>query len=271
MTHAQKDRTTREKAARLRAEAEVAQARRRGHVVGAVVAAVVLVLVAAVVVVQQARHDRAVAAAAQPSGVPRNVSSDGGIVAVFPGAAAPTAAGAVTVELWEDLQCPACRAFSGANAAALERWARHGVVRLVYKPVSFLDGASTTRYSSRALNAAAAVADSAPAAFPAFHGLLFAHQPAEGGAGLTDAQLVEYAVQAGAPREAVASALATRRYQGWIVQRTEEFSRKYSGTPTIVVDGTVLRPDDPTTVISGAALQAAVAKAAAARGLPLPT
>ncbi len=271
MTNAQKVRTTREKAAQLRAEAAATSARRRGRVVAAVVGAVVLVLVAAVVVVQQGRHDQAVAAASGPSGVPRNLTSDGGIVATFPGSQAPAASGAVTVELWEDLQCPACRTFERANAAALERWAKQGLVRLVYRPVSFLDGASTTQYSSRALNAAAAVADSAPAAFPAFHDLLFEHQPAEGGAGLTDAQLVDYAVQAGAPRDAVASALATRRYQGWIVQRTEDFSRRFTGTPTIVVDGTVLQPDDPATVISGAALRAAVAKAAAAKGLPLPT
>jgi len=270
MTNAQKVRTTREKAAQLRAEAAVAQARRRGRIVAAVVAAVVLVLVATVVVVQQTRHDRAVATATQPSGVPRNLSSDGGIVATLPGSSVPAPSRAVTVELWEDLQCPACRAFGRANGATLESWAKQGLVRLVYKPVSFLDGASTTQYSSRALNAAAAVADAAPTAFPAFHDLLFAHQPAEGGAGLTDAQLVEYAAQAGAPRDAVASALASRRFQGWIVQRTEEFSRRFSGTPTVVVDGTVLKADDPATVISPAALTAAVAKAAAARGLPAP-
>ena len=271
MTNATSARTAREKAAQLRAEADRADRRRRSRIVGAIVAAVVVLVVGAVVVVQQARHDTVTAAAAQPSGVPRNPAPDGGIAGVFAGAIAlPARKTPVTVELWEDFQCPACRAFEAAQHATLERWAKQGVVRIVYKPVAFLDRASTTQYSTRAMIAAAAVVDSAPSAFPAFHDLLYAHQPEEGSAGLTDAQLVDYAVQAGAPRDAVASALASGRYQGWTVQRTEDFSTRYTSTPTVLVDGTVLPSDDPTTVISAATLRAAVAKAAAAKGLPAP-
>jgi protein-disulfide isomerase len=263
--------TAREKAALLRAEAERTAARRRARVVTVVVAAVVALAVGAVVAVQQSRHDAAVAAAARPAGVPRNLLPDGGVAAVLAGAARPPAGTRpVTVELWEDFQCPACREFETAHRATLERWARQGVVQLVYKPVSFLDRASTTQYSSRAMNAAAAVVDAAPAAFPAFHDLLFTHQPAEGGAGLTDAELVDLAVRAGAPRDAVASALAGRRFQGWVGQRTEDFSRRYTGTPTTVVDGVPLPPDDPRTVVSATSLRAAVTKAAAAKGLPAP-
>jgi protein-disulfide isomerase len=271
VTNATTARTAREKAAQLRAEAERTSRRRHSRLVTAIVAAVVALAVGAVVVVQQFRHDSVAAAAAQPSGVPRNLLPDGGIAGVFAGAATPPAGRTpVTVELWEDLQCPACRAFEDAQHATLERWAKQGVIRLVYKPVAFLDRASTTEYSTRALIAAAAVADTAPTAFPAFHDLLYAHQPAEGSAGLTDAQLVGYAVQAGAPRDAVASALATRRYQGWAVQRTEDFSTRFTSTPTVVVGGTVLTPDDPAAVISPASLRAAVAKAAATKGLPAP-
>jgi protein-disulfide isomerase len=271
VTNAATARTAREKAAQLRAEAERASRRRRSRIVTAIVAAVVALAVGTVVVVQQVRHDTVAAAAARPSGVPRNHLADGGIAGVFPGAAAPAAGTTpVTVELWEDLQCPACRAFEEARHETLERWAKQGVIRLVYKPVAFLDRASTTEYSTRALIAAAAVVDGAPAAFPAFHDLLFTHQPAEGSAGLTDAQLVDHAVQAGASRDAVASALATRRYQGWAVQRTEDFSTRFTSTPTVVVDGTVLTPDDPGSVISAASLRAAVAKAAAVKGLPAP-
>ena len=52
--------------------------------------------------------------------------------------------------------------------------------------------------------------------------------------------------------------------------RTEDFSTRFTGTPTVVVDGTVLTPDDPASVIGAASLRAAVAKAAAAKGLPAP-
>ena len=271
MTNAQSVRTAREKAAQLRAEAERDRARRRSTLVTAVVAVVAVLVVGAVVAVQQFRHDATVAAASAPSGVPRNTLADGGIVGVFPGATAvPAGAQPVTVELWEDFQCPACRAFEAAQHATLERWAQQGVVRIVYKPVAFLDRASTTQYSSRALAAAAAVADSSPQAFPAFHDLLYAHQPVEGSAGLTDAQLVQYATQAGASGQDVAAALASGRYAGWVVQRTEDFSTRLTSTPTVLVDGTVLPSDDPDAVLSAAALRRAVATAAAAHGLPAP-
>ena len=49
-----------------------------------------------------------------------------------------------------------------------------------YHPMAFLDTATNNRYSTRALNAAAAVLDAAgPTAFQKFHDLLYANQPPE--------------------------------------------------------------------------------------------
>jgi protein-disulfide isomerase len=255
-----------EKAAELRAEAARNESRRRTLLVSGVVALVVLLVIGITVLVRQAQHDKAVATASAPGGVPANLQADGGIVS---GTGTPPAGKApVTVELWEDFQCPACRAFESGNHAQLEAWAEQGVVKLVYRPVAFLDRASTTDYSTRALIAAAAVVDSDPAAFPAFHDLLFANQPEEGSAGLTDTQLADLAAQAGAPREAVASALSSQRFKGWTVQRTDEFTRRFTGTPTVLVDGKELEADGSDTIISAANLKAAVAAAAAAKGLP---
>jgi protein-disulfide isomerase len=260
MTNARTGTSTREKAAELRAESARRQARRRTLWTALAVAVVLVLAVGITVIVRQGQHDTTVATASAPGGAPANLLPDGGIL----GASGTTPAGKtpVTVEMWEDFQCPACRAFEAANRDQLQGWAKQGVVRLVYKPVSFLDRASTTNYSTRALIAAAAVQNSTPKGFQAFHDLLYANQPAEGGAGLTDAQLVDLAVQAGAPRDAVASALSSQQYKGWTVQRTEAFSAMYNQTPTVLVDGKELSSLDP------ASVRAAIAAAAAAKDLP---
>ena len=106
-----------------------------------------------------------------------------------------------------------------------------------------------------------------PGRLQAFHDLLYANQPEEGSAGLTDAQLLDYAVQAGAPRDAVAAAQASDRFGGWVTQRTDVFSQKYTSTPTILVDGTQLPAGIPT----AQQMRDLVTKAAAAKGLPTPS
>jgi protein-disulfide isomerase len=269
VTNARTVKSEREKkAAELRAQAARREARRRTLLVSVVVAVIVLLVVGITVIVRQAQHDKALATASAPGGVPANLQSDGGIVSVT--GTPPAGKTPVTVELWEDFQCPACRAFESANDAQLEAWAKQGVVKLVYKPVAFLDQASTTDYSTRALIAAAAVVDSDPAAFTAFHDLLYTNQPEEGSAGLTDTQLADLAVQAGAPRDVVASALSSQQFKGWTVQRTDEFTKKFTGTPTVLVDGKEVKADGSQTIISAATLRAAVAAAAKAHGLPAP-
>ena len=52
-----------------------------------------------------------------------------------------------------------------------------------YRPLGFLDSRSTTNYSSRAANAAACVVNESPEKYSDFVNVLFAKQPAEGGAG----------------------------------------------------------------------------------------
>jgi protein-disulfide isomerase len=194
------------------------------------VAALVVVVVGVVVLVQTLGHDQQarVAAASAP---PANLVDNGIVVG------ASTAK--VTIEMYEDFQCPACRNFERANAAQLAAWAKAGTAKLVYRPVAILDQSSTDNYSTRSANAAAAVVNSTPASFQKFHDLLYANQPAEGGPGLTDAQLVTYAMQAGAPQAAVQAAVAAQTYAGWVASRTEAFSTKgFNATPTVLVNGT---------------------------------
>ena len=163
---------------------------------------------------------------------PRGATDEYGIVVGDPDA--PT-----TITIYEDPQCPVCALLESEVGEPLAAAVDAGEVKVDYRIVSFLDEASTNEYSSRAANAAAAVRDVAGAdAFAEFHELLFADQPAEGGAGHTDDELVEYAVRAGAEEAAVRGPIEERRFEQWVVNATDAMSREgVTGTPTVFIDG----------------------------------
>jgi len=149
----------------------------------------------------------------------------------------------VTLTVYEDFQCPACRATEAYLRPTIDRLVDGGTVRVEYHPIAFLDAASTTDYSSRALGAAACVLDRAgDDAYLRMHDLLYLNQPPEGSAGLSDDQLADLAQQAGANRTAVAQCMEGGTFAGWADAATEQASRDgVNATPTLLVNGTVLR------------------------------
>jgi protein-disulfide isomerase len=230
-----------EAAARARAR------RRQRSLVGGVVAAVLLVVAVVVGIVVQTGRTATSADAA----VPANTVDDGTTVVVG-STAAP-----VTVDIYEDFQCPNCKAFEDATGPTLAQLTADGTVQAHVHGMAFLDTSANDRYSTRALNAAAAVVDAAgPDAFETFHDLLFAHQPAEGGSGLTDDQLVDYAAQAGAGTPAVEQAIRNLTYGDWVKQVTDQASKDgVTGTPTVLVAGQELAdlsPDGLTAAVEAA-------------------
>jgi len=227
MTNARTAKTTREKAAELRAQAERQESRRRSMLITAAVAAVILIVVAAVVLVRVASNDQKAKEAAL-NGPPANLVS-GGFLVGNPSAKA-------TIELYEDFQCPVCKAFEAANGAAIKAWVAAGTAKVIYHPVAILD--ADTKYSTRSASAAAAVVNADPKAFLAFHDLLYTNQPAEGGPGLPDSQLIDYAVQAGLAKATIEPAITAQKFAGWVRLQTDDFSKKgFTGTPTVVVNG----------------------------------
>ncbi len=145
----------------------------------------------------------------------------------------------VTIKLYEDLQCPICREFEAATGTQVRDAIAAGKIKVDYHMVAFLDQASTTNYSSRALNAAMVVLDTTgPDAFLKFHTLLYDNQPAEGSAGLSDQQLIDYAVQAGADRSQVTTPIEDNRYHQWVLNATDQMSKdNVTGTPTVYING----------------------------------
>jgi protein-disulfide isomerase len=144
----------------------------------------------------------------------------------------------VDLTVYYDYMCPACGAFEAANGAELDRLLEEGTVQVELRPISFLDETSQgTRYSTRAANAFATVADQAPDQAWAFHQALYADQPEEGTTGLSDAQIADVAREAGVPDDVVEQ-LTEMRHEGWVAEVTEQaFDSGVTGTPTVLLDG----------------------------------
>ncbi len=217
-----------ERAAAIRKEQERLERRRRTIGVSAAVIVVLALIFGIGYAVQSSRDTTGKVGA-----VPQHT------VGRYAVAAGPTSA-PVTLDVYEDFMCPVCGQFEGASRGWVPQYLDQGKLRVRYHVMSFLDRASNgTEYSTRAANAFAAVTDAAgPDVAKKFHDLLYANQPSEGSDGLTDDQLVQYAVQAGAGRSAVEKPIRDRAFQQWVVNATDRANKDgVTGTPTVRVDG----------------------------------
>jgi protein-disulfide isomerase len=215
------------RAAAIRREQERRERRRRSLVVGGVAMLVLAVVLVTGYLVQSSR-DTAGAAATAPTGAVAGYAVPAGR------SSAP-----VKVAVYEDFLCPFCGEFESAGRTAFAKDIAAGKVQFQYHVLTFLDDRTSTEYSSRAANALAVVLDtSGPKVAKRFHDLLFENQPAEGSAGLTDARLVDYAVQAGATRSAVSAGISDRTFEQWVANVGDRASKDgVSSTPTVRIDG----------------------------------
>ena len=214
------------RAAALKAERERQERQRRIRIVVAVVVGLVLV-VAAAFLIQNLRDSTGEAADA-----PAGTVDDYGVVVGDD--SAPT-----TVTIYEDFQCPICAQFEAEIGEELNAGIEAGKVKVDYRMVSFLDRASGNEYSSRAMNAAAVVLDTAGVdAFKSFHDELFANQPEEGTDGPEDDELIDAAVAAGADEASIRTAIEDKSFDQWIKNATDQMSVDgVNGTPTVFIDG----------------------------------
>src|SRR5829696_277651 len=212
--------------------AELAERRRREGErrvrVAGVLAAVLLVLAGGVgIAVQAARFS------APAGSTPQAVTLENGVAVGRPDARA-------VIDLYEDPQCPACREFEQQVGPSVAEWVASGSSKVNYHVISFLDRASTTRYSSRAANAFYCAADAG--VFVRYHDLLYAAQPEEGSAGLSDEQLVQFGRQAGATSDSFAQCVTTGRYSDFVSRITGQSNREgVLSTPTVFVNGEVIQ------------------------------
>ncbi|WP_144752963.1 DsbA family protein [Curtobacterium pusillum] len=250
------ERNERREAARQRAQRARTQQKRRqrGFRLGLQIGLGVVLLAAATIVTL------VLVDSVKPAGPGPSNMSQGGItigqdlkaVTASSQSPAPTAtdgSGAVRITMYIDYLCPTCGQFEKANGDYIESLVDSGAATVDIHPVATLSNRSQgTKYSLRAANAAACVADHSPNQFFAVNAALFAKQPEQGTAGLTDAQLtrVVTGVDGLQQRSAITKCIEDQTFSKWVDERTTSVvggdvpgssSGEFPGVPLVLVNG----------------------------------
>ncbi len=197
-----------------------------------------------------------------PSPGPLNMLSDGikiqqGFTAAPTAALAPDsdpvatksdATNVISIQIYVDYQCTVCGEFEKTNASQIKTWVASGAVTEEVHPIAILDNLSLgKKYSTRAANSAACVANYSPDSFFSFNALLFDNQPRENSEGLTDAKLVSLAKKAQAKKiSSIEKCVADQSFKSWVIAATTRATtgpiagtnvRKIEATPTVIING----------------------------------
>ena len=162
--------------------------------------------------------------------------------------------GATTLDIYEDAQCPACKQFESLAGQKITDGLNTGKLTVRYHMVNLLEQSSNPPgYSTLGGNAIMCAAQNG--AFPTLHKTLYDRQPEEGGAGYTVDDLVTLGKNSGAGpgyeacvRNNTYGAAVAQNYQQASSDpalQQESGGSKGFGTPTIVVNGKTVSPNDP--------------------------
>jgi protein-disulfide isomerase len=171
-----------------------------------------------------------------PAAATYPVSADGVVVT------AGRAEAPVTIDVYEDYLCPFCERLETRSAESLTKALTDGQIKVNYHALNILENRSDPPgYSTLAANAALCAV---PAGiWPAYHAKLFAEQPAEGGAGLTAAELTSLGTDLGAGPDfgtcvaANSNAAAITAASEAAVANPALQTEGRFGTPTVAVGG----------------------------------
>lgn len=161
----------------------------------------------------------------------------------------------VTLDVYEDFLCPACRSFEDSYGKDIEQHVQDGTVQVRYHMLPMLnDRSDPPGYSLDSANAGLCAADAGK--FPQFHLSLFGAQPEEGSRGWDNGQLVKLGKDLGATSSSFESCVDSGEYDSLIqtnfdkVRETPYLQQDFDGqkgfgTPTIAVGEKVVEPSDP--------------------------
>ena len=152
------------------------------------------------------------------------------------------------IQMYVDYLCPICGDFEATNGEYITSLLENGQTTVEIHPISILDRSSQgTKYSTRAANAAACVANYSPNQFYDFHNLMFANQPAENTAGLGDDEIIALTVDAGVDNAGdIKSCIQNKEFGAWVANASTRALNgpipgsdveKVIGTPTVIVNG----------------------------------
>jgi protein-disulfide isomerase len=250
----------------------VAAARRTNDRKKVIIGAVVVVVLAAAVIggvlvynnqknATEGQNIKAVAPGTSQQAEPEYpVTRDGGIVAVGQDDAK------VTLDVYEDFLCPACRSFEETYGADLEEHVADGTVQVRYHMLPMLnDRSDPPGYSMDSANAGLCAADAGM--FPAYHKSLFSDQPEEGSRGWDRQQLAKLGTDLGITSEEFTACVTSGKYDDLVqgnfddVKKTPYLQQDFPdggkgfGTPTIAAGEEVVdtaKPDWLDQLISSA-------------------
>jgi protein-disulfide isomerase len=148
----------------------------------------------------------------------------------------------VTIEVFEDFQCPSCKSYSEqVEPQVIETYVNSGQVYYIYRHFPFLDDGAPRNESDQAANASMCAADQER--FWDYHDMLFANWDGENQGAFTDKRLVAFAealeldmqsfndcFDSNVHKEEIDSELQLGRDSG------------VTGTPSVLVNGTILTP-----------------------------
>lgn len=185
--------------------------------------------------IQAARPD-----SSQQSEATVTATRDGGVVTVG------SADAKVTLDVYEDFLCPACRAFEETYGSAIEKHVADGTIQVRYHMLPMLnDRSDPPGYSMDSANAGLCAADAGK--FPEFHKSLFNDQPEEGSRGWDRQQLAKLGANLGITDAAFKSCVVDGTYDDLVQENfdkvkaadylQQEFpdGQKGFGTPTLAV------------------------------------
>lgn len=154
-------------------------------------------------------------------------------------ATAPRAGDPVPVRVYSDYMCPACAQFEQRTAEYLASAKDERDITLEQVPIAILNRFSEgTEFSSRSASAAFCVAEADPAQFFDFNQAMFAAQPPEGTAGLTNEEMLDIAKRFIPADPEMDACITEAEYASYADAVTDEANQDgVGGTPTVWVDG----------------------------------
>jgi protein-disulfide isomerase len=162
-------------------------------------------------------------AAAIPAGVPRDGRTLG------------TATATVSMDVWEDFQCPACGNFSETiEPTIIQRYVVAGKIRYTFHDYAFLG-----QESADAASAARCAGDQGK--FWDYHGWLYANQNGENQGWFSTERLTAIADKVGLDRPTWDTCYAGGSDRPAVTAETQAgIAAKVSGTPTMMLDGRIV-------------------------------
>jgi protein-disulfide isomerase len=146
----------------------------------------------------------------------------------------------VTVEIWSDFQCPACRQFAeGTEPSIISSYVAPGTAKLVYYDAAFQGQRTGSAYDESVESGAAARCAADQGRFWEMHGWIFANWNGENRGAYRAERLRQIASRAALELTAYDACMSSGNQQAAVRAETSQAQAiGVNSTPTIVVNGT---------------------------------